>query len=50
MSYDVAVLDEDFNYTSNLGQFFKDFGAWPGDWEGKHRSEVAERIEADSAL
>jgi len=45
MSYDVTVMGEDFNCTSNMGRFFDDFDAYPPDWDGMHRADVAERIE-----
>lgn len=45
MSYDVTAGGEWFNYTSNMHRFFKDFGAYPGDWEGRSRYEVADELD-----
>lgn len=44
MSYDITVLDEEFNYTSNMGRFFMDFGVYPPDWTGKPRAAVGASI------
>lgn len=45
MSYDVTAGGESFNYTSNMSRFFKDFGVYPGSWEGRNRFEVADEID-----
>jgi hypothetical protein len=46
MSYDVGIGDESFNYTYNLGAFFRDFGVGPiADLEGVSGSQVATRID-----
>lgn len=44
MSYDIMVGDDDFNITSNLSEFFSDFGAHPKDMNGKTGEEVAAMI------
>ena len=44
MSYDVTVGTKDFNYTSNMGKFFMDFGVHPWDMHGEPPYEVAVRI------
>ena len=44
MSYDVEVMGEWFNYTSNMRAFFIDFDVYPQDWDGLHRAVVADRI------
>lgn len=46
MSYDVYIGHEWANYTSNMGQFFRDFGVYPPDWKGRPRREVALEINA----
>lgn len=46
MSYDVSIGSEGFNYTSNMAQFFRDFGVYPPDWKGRSRAEVAAEINA----
>lgn len=43
MSYDVDVADEDFNYTWNLSLFFRNYDAYPGDWDGRNAAEVSRR-------
>lgn len=48
MSYDVDAGGREFNYTSNMGEFFRDFGAYPGDWQGHTRHYVGDEI--DTAL
>lgn len=48
MSYDVHAGFRDHNITFNLYQFFKDFNAYPYDWDGRGRFEVANAI--DEAL
>lgn len=45
MSYDVDVAGEWFNITYNLSEFFRDFGAYPPDWDEKPRSEVGQVID-----
>lgn len=45
MSYDVDAGMDWFNYTSNMRRFFTDFGAYPGDWHGRSRHEVADEID-----
>lgn len=44
MSYDVDINGKWFNYTYNMHQFFKDFGAYPNDWEGVNYVVVARQI------
>lgn len=44
MSYDVTVGDDDFNYTYNLGRFFRAFEARPVDWDGRPADVVATKI------
>lgn len=44
MSYDVTINGEWFNYTSNMHQFFQDFGVYPPDWQGQHHTKVATSI------
>lgn len=46
MSYDVTVGNADFDYTSNMRGFFRDFGVHPSTWDGRPASEVAEQISA----
>ncbi len=46
MSYDVYAGKDSHNITYNLARFFKDFDAYPPDWDGKPRGEVADRIDA----
>lgn len=46
MSYDVDAGNGEFNYTSNMSRFFTDFGVYPPEWDGIHRHEVADRIDA----
>lgn len=42
MSYDIDVGTQDFNYTSNMHKFFKDFGVHPlDDLHGKTPQEAA---------
>lgn len=45
MSYDITAGGKWFNYTSNMHRFFTDFGAYPGDWEGQNRYEVADKLD-----
>lgn len=44
MSYDIDVGTQEFNYTYNMGKFFKDFGVHPRDMHGEPPYEVAFRI------
>ena len=45
MSFDVEVGEQDFNYTSNMGQFFSDFGVHPvNHFNGVSRSGVSQMI------
>lgn len=44
MSYDVTVGTQEFNYTSNMGQFFADFAVHPADLHGEQPYEVAFKI------
>ncbi|UOE45498.1 hypothetical protein [Agromyces larvae] len=46
MSFDVQAGLDWHNYTSNMHRFFRDFDAYPPDWDGMDRYEVAERIDA----
>lgn len=46
MSYDVDAGKDSHNITYNLARFFKDFDAYPPDWDGKPRTEVADKIDA----
>lgn len=46
MSYDVDVNGHSFNYTRNMRGFFFDFGAYPPNWAGRDRFEVAAEIDA----
>jgi hypothetical protein len=48
MSYDVDAGIDSHNYTSNMRQFFVDFGVYPPSWNGKDRNVVADEI--DGAL
>jgi hypothetical protein len=48
VSYDVIAAGEDLNYTANMREFFKDFGVYPPDFDGKTRYQVADMI--DDAL
>ncbi len=41
MSYDVTIGDEYFNYTYNLGRFFRDFGVRPTGWDGMNAGALA---------
>lgn len=45
MSYDVDVMGEWFNITSNMGAFFREFNVYPPDWNGKPREEIGDAIE-----
>lgn len=44
MSYDIKVGTQEFNYTSNMAQFFADFAVHPADMHGEPPYEVAHRI------
>lgn len=44
MSYDVTVGTKEFNYPSNMGQFFEEFGVHPSNMHGAPPHRVAYRI------
>lgn len=46
MSYDVYIGTADLNITSNMARFFRDFGVYPPDWDGRNRKQVAAEIDA----
>ena len=46
MSYDIEAGSDWHNYTSSMSQFFKDFDAYPPDWDGMERHAVADKIDA----